>query len=226
MSRIVRTSGTVRPNDDLTDGYLEKVSGLKDLDLTNADNLSIIECDVKGLLLPEGAEVYVRRCTGEMRVRSAPSPTGVPQEIGSLFLQRARLNPDIAKVAVDVGTAVMDLEGRLCWEHAWPLYSKKYSPQEMDEAGKFVFANHPNLLKHWARAKKLRDPGLIEDYIFMLGKGDTAPFQELPYTGRPDDRYEAARFLERYLPNHWNVEGTIRIHVSSIEPFLMEVEAV
>jgi len=228
--RIVRVGEPLRDSDtDLTSGYLERVAGLIDRDLSSytVDDLSIIECNVAGLLLPEGdAWVYMRRCTGLMRVRQRPDPVGVPQEIGSLFLRRAQdAASQIAGIAADVGNAVMSQEGRLCWEAAWPIYSDKYGQEAMDEAVKFVCADYPNLLAHWERAK-LQPRGLVEDSDPALA----ALLSARPWTN-PDDRYEINQWVEanyRQLPMlaHFQPDppARFRFHAYSLDPFVFRAE--
>lgn len=243
MPRIVRVGEPLRATDtDLRSGYLEGVD-LRGLDLTDraVDDLSIIECDVTGLLLPEGAGwVYIRRCTGLMRVRQRPNPVAVHREVASLYLQRAedaRLSGRrrIATIASDIGNWLLSTP-RSSWVPGWAIYSDKYGARETDTAVKFVCANHPNLLEHWEWAKaEPRSTALIADQPLDLGAGnviDAAFIQEL---GLGDDRYEIDRALERYivgLPeperplltwggNTFTGGNTLRLYTPSLEPLVI-----
>ncbi len=234
MTRIVRVDEPLRDTDtDLTSGYLERVD-LRDLDLTGhiVDDLSIIDADVQGLLLPEGAGwVYIRRSRGLMRVRQAPDPLN-HHEVASLYLRRAQeavsqRERRIARIAADIGQWVMD-DPRTSWVPGWAVYGEKYGEKATDEAVKFVCANHPNLLAHWEWAKaQPSDPQLVGDQelTLLLKNGpitlDSAFLRSLTLAGPPDDRWELARYVEAFLLSNWPdpKPQSVNLYIASVEPF-------
>ncbi len=228
MSRVIRTDSLRDTDIDLTSGHLEGVTGLRGLDLASriVDDLSIIDCDVEGLKLPEDAGwVYIRRCTGLMRVRDAPDPFS-HHEMASLFLQRAAVASGLIQtVAEDVGQWVMD-NPRASWRPAWAIYGDKYGDRAADEAIKYACDGRPNLLEHWEAIKaQEKDPALMVDAYPKL-----AAFLRARTWTHSDDRYEQSRWLEanwhtvRFLPRIDIVSpARLHVHIASLDPFSYQV---
>ena len=135
-----------------------------------------------------------------MRVRDKPDPFN-HHEMASLILREAvNATRRIKIIAEDLGQWGLT-EPRSSWVPSIVIYGDRYGERDFDTAVRFVFRNHPNLLRHWERSKaQPRDAALIAD-VSLEAAGLTAE-RDLS-DGLVDAQADQIAALQRIATPNW-----------------------